>query len=107
MRRRLRAMSAKRRTSGLFRRDDPVYVRVDARSGLRCEVVLDAFRCVARQRDHHHTRKPKASWHAPEWVMGICRLHHDMEERGELSTVPNGDETFTCALVAPTSVEVA
>lgn len=98
---------------------DAVYDHVDRRSEDRCEVVLvdppptdvssftrlpDAtFRCKATSLlDHHHTRTPRRSWHAPAWIMRICRRHHDMVTAsykvGRLLTVPNGDGTFTCSI---------
>lgn len=76
---------------------------VDARSGDRCEVVIDGSRCRARVWDFHHTVKPRESNNTPEKVIAICRNHHDRVDwpykRGRLQILPVGDGTFSCAIV--------
>lgn len=90
---------------------DPVYLAVDQRSGLRCEVVLMGLRCDAAQNDHHHTLKPRKRFHSPVYVMGICRPHHDRASssytRGRLITLPLGEGRFQCVVITAVNKWVA
>ena len=95
---RLNRVSAKtRRNRAAY---EAVYREVEKRSRGRCE----AFgMCPDRADDHHHTRKPRRAFHAPEWIVHLCRWHHDACERkyaaGRLLVVGMGDGTFTWEFV--------
>ena len=91
---------------------DAVYAEVDARSGGICEVtlpigvagwVLALGRCATKATEHHHTRKPRRSWHAKEWIIHICADHHQRVDApyslGRLETNGIGDGTFRCEVV--------
>lgn len=82
-----------------------VYAQVDQRSEGRCEVVLDGEQCKKAAVEHHHTIKPRASHHAPELVIHICRGHHDRCEwpykRGRLVIVAHGGAFFCGIVTAP------
>jgi hypothetical protein len=94
-----------------------VYREVDARSGGRCEVeviapwgmagVMKPGLCAAKAVDHHHTRKPRRSFHAAKWIIHLCRRHHDQcaasYRVGRLIPEPVGDGTFTCTVVTKES----
>lgn len=100
---RMNRISKKRRASGQYTKADTVYQAVDRRSRGRCEVVLEGFRCARHATDHHHTKKPRTKWHAPEWVIHVCRRMHEQVElpaaQGKLLIEPRGDGTFECRLV--------
>jgi len=104
---RLRSVSAKvQRQRPEF---DAVYALVNFRSGGRCEAIFplsrpgDVMRCVARATDHHHTRRPRRSFHTPAFVIHLCRRHHDMCSAsyrvGRLRITPMGEGHFMCEVV--------
>lgn len=113
MKRRKRLNPVSRKLRAGKAKHDAVYAAVDARSGGRCEYrwigndlyhnFLTELRCLRPAAEHHHTRKPRRSYHAPEWVVGLCRAHHDRCEGkyalGRLVVTPCGDGTFTFSLV--------
>ncbi len=85
---RLRAQSAKVQAGAeAFK---AVYKEVDARSGGRCEYrariageleatagrPFDFLRCRLAAREHHHTVKPRRSYHTAAHVIHLCKGHH-------------------------------
>lgn len=98
-----------------------VYAQVDGRSQGRCEVELTRevlfgpsldghpvlLRCPYRATEHHHVRKPRRVFHQPQWIIAICRHHHDMTTSayatGRLLIEPRGEGVFTCAVVTKAS----
>lgn len=94
-------VSAKRKRSKLGTKRDPVYQAVDQRSRGRCE----RPGCSRRAKDHHHCLKPRASYHAPEYIVALCRACHERCDypylHGRLLVVPeNGGFRFS-VIVAP------
>lgn len=71
---RLRPLSPKRRAA--LPDWKAVYAEVDARSGGWCEISI----CTRRAVEHHHCRKPRASYHAAALILHLCREHHRMAD---------------------------
>lgn len=93
---RLRAVSKKTRAGR--RAFQAVYDAVDARSGGRCEACW-----IVQATEHHHTRKPRRSFHAPEWIIHVCRFCHrrvdESYDQGRLVITPRGNGRFRCELI--------
>lgn len=68
---RLRPLSLKRRIG--FEAWREVYAQVDQRSGGWCELDDHGRH---RAREHHHLRKPRASYHDPRLILHVCRAGH-------------------------------
>ena len=80
-----------------------VVQRVFQRAQGRCEAVIAGVRCPSAPRDPHHVRKPRRAFHTPEFVVALCRRHHDAVEgryaTGRLLVTPLGGEAFRYELV--------
>lgn len=104
---------------------DAVYDAVDARSGMRCEIVnvprhvvvtyndtADVwYRCGQPAVEHHHLFKPRRSHHTPDAIVHICRACHRLVDApyrdGRLvykgSIVTGAARTFHFAIVRAAS----
>jgi len=75
-----------------------VYAAVDARAKGRCECG-----CGRRGEEHHHTRKPRRSFHTPEYVVLLSKVCHNRCDwpyaTGRLVVTPLGAERFDFRIV--------